>query len=89
MDRIKKKALWRFGKTGFLSLLPKLIFSVNIDLLRREQRFLLGGLNGAEKISMVGMMLQHDTSEHDWLEGRGPENKLIASIDDANNEVHC
>lgn len=51
MDRIKKKALWRFGKTGFLSLLPKLIFSVNINLLRREQRFLLGGLNGAEKIS--------------------------------------
>jgi len=43
------------------------------------------------------MMLQHDTSEHDWLEGRGltaselaqagPKLKLIASIDDANNEV--
>ncbi|MEW6163283.1 MAG: ISNCY family transposase [Nitrospirota bacterium] len=40
-----------------------------------------------ERMPMVGMMLQHDTSEHDWLEGRGPEIKLIASIDDANNEV--
>jgi hypothetical protein len=36
---------------------------------------------------MVGMLLQHDTSEHDWLQGRGPALKLIASIDDANNEV--
>lgn len=40
-----------------------------------------------ERMPMVGMMLQHDTSEHDWLEGRGPEIKLIASIDDANSEV--
>jgi hypothetical protein len=40
-----------------------------------------------ERMPMVGMMLQHDTSEHDWLEGRGPKLKLIASIDDANNEV--
>ncbi|MFZ6017333.1 MAG: hypothetical protein ACOYU0_07000 [Nitrospirota bacterium] len=40
-----------------------------------------------ERMPMVGMTLQHDTSEHDWLEGRGPEIKLIASIDDANNEV--
>lgn len=40
-----------------------------------------------ERMPMVGMMLQHDTSEHDWLEGRGSEIKLIASIDDANNEV--
>lgn len=40
-----------------------------------------------ERMPMTGMMLQHDTSEHDWLEGRGPQVKLIASIDDATNEV--
>jgi transposase len=40
-----------------------------------------------ERMPMVGMLLQHDTSEHDWLQGRGPALKLIASIDDANNEV--
>jgi hypothetical protein len=40
-----------------------------------------------ERMPMVGMMLQHDTSEHDWLEGRRPKLKLIACIDDANNEV--
>jgi len=59
-----------------------------------RQRNLIGEMRHApkhrsrrERMPMVGMMLQHDTSEHDWLEGRGPENKLIASIDDANNEV--
>lgn len=40
-----------------------------------------------ERMPMAGMMLQHDTSEHDWLQGRGPAMKLIASIDDATNEV--
>jgi transposase len=40
-----------------------------------------------ERMPMTGMMLQHDTSEHDWLQGRGPALKLIASIDDATNEV--
>lgn len=59
-----------------------------------RQRNLIGEMRHApkhrsrrERMLMVGMMLQHDTSEHDWLEGRGPEIKLIASIDDANNEV--
>ena len=34
-----------------------------------------------------GMMLQYDTSDHDWLEGRGPKIKLIGAIDDATKEV--
>jgi hypothetical protein len=34
-----------------------------------------------------GMMLQFDTSLHDWLEGRGPEIKLIGGIDDATKDV--
>jgi hypothetical protein len=33
------------------------------------------------------MMLQYDTSDHDWLEGRGPKIKLIGGIDDATGEV--
>lgn len=40
-----------------------------------------------ERMLQSGVMLQHDTSTHDWLEGRGPEMKLIASIDDATSEV--
>lgn len=51
MGYIEKASLRRFGKACFLRLPPKIAFSVNIDLLRRNQRFLLGGLNGAEKIS--------------------------------------
>ncbi len=34
-----------------------------------------------------GMMLQYDTSDHDWLEGRGPRIKLIGGIDDATGNV--
>jgi hypothetical protein len=51
MDHLKKTSLWRLDEAGFLSLPSKSTFSVNIDLLRRNQRFLLGGLNGAGKIS--------------------------------------
>lgn len=40
-----------------------------------------------ERMPQSGVMLQHDTSTHDWLEGRGPSMNLIASIDDATSEV--
>jgi hypothetical protein len=31
--------------------------------------------------------VQWDTSEHDWLEGRGEELYLIAMIDDATSDL--
>lgn len=34
-----------------------------------------------------GELVQWDTSEHDWLEGRGPKLYLIAMIDDATSEI--
>jgi len=34
-----------------------------------------------------GMLLQLDGSDHDWLEGRGPQLTLLAAIDDATSEV--
>jgi transposase len=37
--------------------------------------------------SQPGMLLQVDGSQHDWLEGRGPELCLIAAVDDATGEV--
>jgi len=36
-----------------------------------------------EPSSREGQMLQFDTSDHDWLEGRGPKLYLIGGIDDA------
>ena len=33
--------------------------------------------------AQIGELVQWDTSEHDWLEGRGPQLYLIAIIDDA------
>jgi len=40
-----------------------------------------------ERRPMIGMMLQADGSDHDWLEGRGPRLTLISYIDDATSEV--
>jgi len=40
-----------------------------------------------EPMSKERMMLQFDTSDHDWLEGRGPKIKLIGGIDDATKNV--
>jgi hypothetical protein len=37
--------------------------------------------------SRFGEMVQWDTSEHDWLEGRGEELYLIAMIDDATSRL--
>lgn len=37
--------------------------------------------------SSRGEMVQWDTSEHDWLEGRGPRLYLIHMIDDATSEL--
>lgn len=37
--------------------------------------------------SRVGELVQWDTSEHDWLEGRGPKLYLISMIDDASSRL--
>lgn len=39
--------------------------------------------------SRFGDLLQWDTSDHDWLEGRGDEVKLILLIDDATSKWHA
>ena len=36
-----------------------------------------------------GELVQWDTSEHDWLEGRGPRLYLIAMIDDATSQAYA
>jgi transposase len=39
--------------------------------------------------SRVGEMVQWDTSEHAWLEDRGPKIYLISMIDDASSRLHA
>jgi len=36
-----------------------------------------------------GELVQWDTSEHDWLEGRGPRLYLVAMIDDASSQAYA
>jgi len=40
-----------------------------------------------EPCSREGQMVQLDTSDHDWLEGRGPRLYLIGGVDDATSKV--
>lgn len=40
-----------------------------------------------EPCSREGQMVQYDTSDHDWLEGRGPRLYLIKGVDDATSKV--
>jgi transposase len=40
-----------------------------------------------EPCSREGQMVQYDTSDHDWLEGRGPKLYLIGGVDDATSRV--
>lgn len=39
--------------------------------------------------SCRGELVQWDTSEHDWLEGRGPKLYLVAMIDDATSQAYA
>lgn len=42
-----------------------------------------------QRRSRVGEMVQWDTSEHAWLEDRGPRLYLIGMIDDATSRIHA
>lgn len=42
-----------------------------------------------ERRSCLGELVQWDTSEHQWLEGRGPKLYLINMIDDATSRIHA
>src|ERR1035438_2587016 len=42
-----------------------------------------------QRRSRFGEMVQWDTSEHEWLEGRGPKLYLISMIDDATSQLHA
>lgn len=42
-----------------------------------------------QRRSCSGELLQWDTSEHDWLEGRGGKVYLISMIDDATSRLHA
>jgi len=100
MDRVRHLYQEVYGGFNVSHFTEKLTehegITVSRETVRKELRryHLIGKKRHApkhrsrrERMPMVGMLLQHDTSTHDWLQGRGPAIKLIASIDDANNEL--
>jgi len=58
--------------------------------LRRGKRRQVGDVHvWRQRRSCRGELLQWDTSEHDWLEGRGPRLYLVAMIDDATSLAYA
>src|SRR5215467_8779112 len=58
--------------------------------LRKAHRAKVEGVHGwRQRRACWGELVQWDTSEHDWLEGRGPKLYLIAMIDDATSRVYA
>jgi transposase len=57
--------------------------------LRRVKRRKVEGVHvWRPRRSSRGELVQGDTSEHDWLEGRGPRLCLVAMIDDASSQAY-
>ena len=57
--------------------------------LRSVRRRRVGHRRWRERRQCFGELVQMDTSEHDWLEGRGEEMRLISMIDDATSRLHA
>jgi hypothetical protein len=58
--------------------------------LRRGKRRQVEEVHGwRQRRSCRGELVQGDTSEHDWLEGRGPRLYLVAMIDDASSQAYA
>jgi hypothetical protein len=58
--------------------------------LWRVQRQRIEKIHGwRPRRSRVGELVQWDTSEHAWLEERGPQLYLISMIDDASSRLHA
>ena len=58
--------------------------------LRRGKRRQVGDVHvWRQRRSCRGELVQWDTSEHDWLEGRGPRLYLVAMIDDATSLAYA
>jgi biotin operon repressor len=60
---------------------------VRAKLWRAQKRRLEKIHQWRERRSCWGELVQWDTSEHSWLEGRGPKLYLIAMIDDASSRL--
>lgn len=86
-----------FGPTLACEKLWK-VHKIQISVFTLRQRMMEAGIwkgkRGGQKYralrqrrSAVGMLVQLDGSEHDWLEGRGPRCVLLVYIDDASSRV--
>jgi hypothetical protein len=98
---ILEKDLYRgFGPTLSSEYLEKL-YKIKVSRETMRVWMTAAGLwrpkkQNVEKIHMwrerrprCGELVQWDTSEHDWLEGRGPKLYLINMIDDATSRIHA
>ncbi len=62
---------------------------IEAKLLRPKPQRVVKIHQWRERRPRVGELVQWDTSEHAWLEDRGPKLYLISMIDDASSRIHA
>lgn len=62
---------------------------VKAGLWRAKQQAVTEIHQWRQRRSRFGELVQWDTSEHEWLEKRGPKLYLISMIDDATSRIHA
>jgi transposase len=62
---------------------------IGAGLRRVKRRKVEEAHDWRQRRSCRGELVQWDTSEHEWLEGRGPKLYLVAMIDDATSQAYA
>ena len=79
-----QEQLWKQGYRVGRETVRKLQLELGVRKARRRKE---KHRERRERRACFGELAQMDTSEHDWLEGRGEEMVLIEMIDDANSRM--
>jgi transposase len=79
-----QEQLWKRGYRVGRETVRKLQLELGLRKARRRKE---KHRERRERRACFGELVQMDTSEHDWLEGRGEEIVLIGMVDDANSRM--
>jgi transposase len=79
-----QEELWKLGYRVGRETVRKMQLELGLRKPRRRKE---KHRERRERRACFGELVQMDTSEHDWLEGRGDDLVLIAMIDDANSRL--
>jgi hypothetical protein len=80
-EHLEKRHKLKIGREALRQVM------IQAGLWRGRRRYIAAGHEWRPRRSSRGELVQWDTSEHDWLEGRGEKLYLIHMLDDATSEL--